>query len=177
MQIFAVRVSIVMEFIMTEQKIITITGRSGSGKTTLIERLAGEYISEGKKVSVIKSMRHDFEVDREGKDTHRYRSAGVHSALITNGRKIALMADITEEETPLTLAEKYFSDYDIIIIEGFKEGETRKVEVIGDSVETPLFETDSNIVMVVSDREFATKLPLFKRDDIKSIRECIDKIY
>lgn len=87
------------------------------------------------------------------------------------------MADITEDETPLTLAEKYFSDYDIIIIEGFKEGETRKVEVIGDSVETPLFETDSNIVMVVSDREFATKLPLFKRDDIKSIRECIDKIY
>lgn len=168
---------IVTEFIMAEQKIVTITGRSGSGKTTLIERLAKEYISEGKKVSVIKSMRHDFEVDREGKDTHRYRKAGVHSALITNGKKIALMADITDDETPLTLAAKYFGDYDIVIIEGFKEGETRKVEVIGDSTETPLFETDSNIVMVVSDREFATKLPLFKRDDIKSIRECIDRIF
>ena len=177
MQNFAVQVIIVTEFIMAEQKIITITGRSGSGKTTLIERLAGEYISEGKKVSVIKSMRHDFEVDREGKDTYRYRSAGVHSALITNGKKIALMADITDDDTPLTLAEKYFSDYDIIIIEGFKEGETRKVEVIGDSSEIPLFESDSNVVMVASDRGFATELPLFKRDDIKSIRECIDRLF
>lgn len=166
-----------MEFIMAEQKIITITGRSGSGKTTLIERLIKEYITEGLKVSVIKSMRHDFEVDREGKDTHRYRAAGVHSALITNGKKIALMADITDEETPLTLAAKYFGDYDIVIIEGFKEGETRKVEVIGDSTESPLFESDSNVVMVVSDRKFATRLPLFKRDDIKSIRECIDRIF
>lgn len=162
---------------MAEQKIITITGRSGSGKTTLIERLAREYVAEGRKVSVIKSMRHDFEVDREGKDTHRYRSAGVHSALITNGKKIALMADITDNETPLTLAEKYFRDHDIVIVEGFKEGGTRKVEVIGDSEETPLFETDSNIVMVVSDRDFSTKLPLFKRDDVKKIREYIDRIF
>jgi len=162
---------------MAEQKIITITGRSGSGKTTLIERLIKEYIIEGKKVSVIKSMRHDFDVDREGKDTYRYRSAGVHSALITNGRKIALMADITDEETPLTLTAKYFGDYDIVIIEGFKEGETRKVEVIGDSTESPLFESDSNVVMVVSDRGFKTELPLFKRDDIKSIKECIDKLF
>jgi len=168
---------IVTEFIMAEQKIITITGRSGSGKTTLIERLVKEYITEGKKVSVIKSMRHDFEVDREGKDTHRYREAGVHSALITNGKKIALMADITEKETPLTLAAKYFSDHDIIIIEGFKEGETLKVEVIGDSVETPLFETDSNIVIAVSDRDLNTSLPLFKRDDIRSIKDCIEKLF
>jgi len=168
---------IVTEFSMAEQKIITITGRSGSGKTTLIERLAKEFIAEGKKVSVIKSMRHDFEVDREGKDTHRYREAGVHSALITNGKKIALMADITEKETPLTLAAKYFSDFDIVIIEGFKEGVTRKVEVIGDSTETPLFFTDRNVVIVVSDRAYNTDLPMFKRNDIKNIKECIDSIF
>lgn len=162
---------------MAKQKIITVTGRSGSGKTTLIERLVKEYTSEGKKVSVLKSMRHDFEVDREGKDTRRYRSAGAAGALITNGRKIALMADISEEETPLTLARKYFSDYDIVIIEGFKEGNTKKIEVIGDSVETPLFRDDSQVVMVVTDRELSTALPLFKRDDISGIKECIEKIF
>lgn len=162
---------------MAEQKIITVTGRSGSGKTTLIERLVNEYISEGKKVSVVKSMRHDFDVDREGKDTHRYKNAGAQSALITNGKKIALMADITDEETPLTLAAKYFSDYDIVIIEGFKEGETRKIEVIGDSEETPLFENDSRVVMVVSDRNFSTDLPKFIRNDIRGIKNCIEKIF
>ncbi len=162
---------------MNEQKIITVTGRSGSGKTTLIERLVKEYISEGKKVAILKSMRHDFEVDREGKDTFRYRSAGAQSALITNGKKIALMADISDNDTPLSLAKRYFADSDIVIIEGFKEGDTRKIEVIGDSTEAPLFESVGNIVMVVSDRDFNTGLPFFKRDDIKGIRKCIDKIF
>lgn len=162
---------------MAKQKIITVTGRSGSGKTTLIERLVKEYTSEGKKVSVIKSMRHDFEVDREGKDTYRYRSAGAAGALITNGKKIALMADISEDETPLTLAKEYFGGYDIVIIEGFKEGNTGKIEVIGDSSEAPLFQGDSQVVMVVSDREFNTTLPLFRRDDVSGIKECIEKIF
>ena len=162
---------------MKKPKIITVTGKSGSGKTTLIERLIGEYTSEGKSVSVLKSMRHHFDIDREGKDTYRYREAGAGSALITNGKQIALMADITEEETPLALAEKYFSDSDIVIIEGFKEGRTRKIEVIGDSEEPPLFENDSLIVMVVSDREFDTRLPQFRRDDIKGIFASIEKIF
>jgi len=162
---------------MTKPKIITVTGKSGSGKTTLIERLVSEYTSEGKMVSVLKSMRHHFDIDREGKDTHRYREAGARSALITNGKQIAMMADITDRETPLTLAEKYFSDSDIVIIEGFKEGATRKVEVIGDSEEPPLFTNDSLIVMIVSDREFDTLLPQFKRDDIQGIKDSIEKIF
>lgn len=162
---------------MTEQMIITVTGRSGSGKTTLIEKLVREYTAAGRTVSVIKSMRHEFEVDREGKDTFRYRSAGAASALITNGRRIALMADIGEQDTPLSLAEKYMQDYDIVFIEGYKEGDTRKIEVIGDSKEPPIFESDSNVLMVVSDREFATTLPLYKRDDIKGIIEYIERFF
>ncbi len=162
---------------MAEQKIITVTGRSGSGKTTLIEKLVKEYSASGRTVSVIKSMRHEFEVDREGKDTWRYRSAGAASALITNGRRIALMADIGDHETPIALAEKYMSAYDIVIIEGYKEGDTPKIEVIGDSVEPPLFESDSNIIMVVSDREFKTTLPLYKRDDVKRVMECVERIF
>ena len=162
---------------MEKQKIITVTGRSGSGKTTLIERLVKEYIAEGRSVSVLKSMRHDFDIDREGKDTYRYREAGVRSCIITNGRKFAMMSDNTGDATALELALKYFPDDDIIFIEGYKEGETRKIEVIGDTNEAPLFMSDSNIVMVVTDRDTGTALPLFKRDDISGIKECIEKIF
>lgn len=159
-----------------EQQIISVTGRSGSGKTTLIEKMIVHYKSLGKKVSVIKSMRHDFDTDPEGKDTYRYRESGASASIITNGKKFALISEIDNEANPLELAKKFFSDSDIIIIEGFKEGDQKKIEVIGDSKETPLFYDDKNIRILVSDKVLDTELPVFKRDDIEVIIEAIEKL-
>ena len=157
--------------------IITVTGKSGSGKTTLIEKLIVHYTSESKKISVIKNMRHDFHTDPEGKDTFRYRQSGAFSSIITNGKKFALISEIDDESDPLALAKKYFSGSDIIIIEGFKEGNVPKIEVIGDSDEPPLFLTDKNIQMLVTDRSFTTDIPVFKRNDIELIKEAIENIF
>ena len=157
--------------------LITVTGKSGSGKTTLIEKLIVHYKSAGKKVSVIKSMRHEFHTDPEGKDTFRYRESGAFSTIITNGKKFALISEIDDGSDPLVLAEKFFSGSDIIIIEGFKEGNIQKIEVIGDSDEPPLFLSDKNIKMLVTDRIFKTDIPLFRRNDIELIIGSIDKIF
>ena len=159
------------------QKIIPITGRSGSGKTTLIEKLIVHYKNEGKKVSVIKSMRHDFDTDPRGKDTFRYRESGAFSSIITNGKKFAFISDIDNDADPLDLAEQFFSGSDIILIEGFKEGKLGKIEIIGDSTETPLFYDDKNIKFIVTDRFFDTELPVIGRDDISGIIAAIEKIF
>lgn len=159
-----------------EQKIISVTGRSGSGKTTLIEKMIVHYKSLGKKVSVIKSMRHDFDTDPRGKDTYRYRESGASASIITNGKKFALISEIENDANPMELAQKFFTDSDIIIIEGFKEGNQKKIEVIGDSMETPLFYEDMNIRILVSDKVFDTDLPVFRRDDFDGIIEVIEKL-
>ncbi|HNX22603.1 MAG TPA: molybdopterin-guanine dinucleotide biosynthesis protein B [Spirochaetota bacterium] len=158
-----------------KQQIISVTGRSGSGKTTLIEKLIVHYKSLGKKVSVIKSMRHEFDTDPEGKDTFRYRESGASASIITNGKKFALISEISNDENPIELAEKFFSDSDVIIIEGFKEGNQQKIEVIGDSKETPLFHDDKNIKILVTDKIFNTELPVFRRDDVDGVLEAIEK--
>lgn len=160
-----------------KQLIISITGRSGSGKTTLIEKLIVHYKSLGKKVSVVKSMRHEFDTDPAGKDTFRYRESGAFASIITNGKKISLISELAARETPLELAEKYFSDSDIVIIEGFKEGNIQKIEVIGNSTESPLFFDDKNIKILVTDRSFDTELPVFRRDDVEGIIEAAEKIF
>lgn len=157
--------------------IITVTGKSGSGKTTLIEKLIAYYKNSGKKISVIKSMRHEFHTDPEGKDTSRYRGSGAFSSIITNGKKFAFISEIDDGSDPLILAEKYFSSSDIIIIEGFKEGDVRKIEVIGDSDEPSLFLNDKNIKMIVTDKIISTSLPVYRRDDIQSIASAIEKIF
>ncbi len=155
------------------QQIISITGRSGSGKTTLIEKLIVHYKSQDKKVSVIKSMRHEFETDPAGKDTFRYRESGASASIITNGRKFSLISENDKDENPLELAKRFFSDSDIIIIEGFKEGNLRKIEVIGDSKETALFHEDNNIKILVTDNKINSDLPVFRRDDIEGIAGAI----
>ena len=159
-----------------KQQIISVTGRSGSGKTTLIEKMIVHYKSLGKKVSVIKSMRHDFDTDPKGKDTFRYRESGASASIITNGKKFALISEIENDANPMELAKKYFTDSDIIIIEGYKEGAQKKIEVIGDSKETPLFHEDKNIRILVSDKEFDTELTVFKRNDVEGIIEAVEKL-
>jgi len=161
---------------MSIQKIITIVGKSGSGKTTLVEKLIKHYSAEGKKVSALKSMRHDFSIDHEGKDTWRYREAGVFSAAITNGKVMAFISDIDQDYTPLDIAHKFFPDSDIIIIEGHKESRSLKIEVIGDSMEEPLFLNDDAIKMIVTDRDLSANIPLYSRNDIMGIVREIEKL-
>lgn len=157
------------------QQIISVTGRSGSGKTTLIEKLILHYKNLGKKVSVIKSMRHDFDTDPEGKDTFRYRESGASASIITNGKKFAFISENDKNDNPLDLAKRFFNDSDIIIIEGFKEGDMQKIEVIGNSVETPLFRDDKNIKILVTDKDFNTELPVYRRDDIDGVLRGIEQ--
>jgi len=159
-----------------KQQIISVTGRSGSGKTTLIEKLIVHYKNLGKKVSVIKSMRHEFDTDPSGKDTFRYRESGASASIITNGKKFAYISEIDDQADPLDLAERFFSSSDIIIIEGFKEGNIHKIEVIGESKEAPLFPNDSNIKILVTDKTIDTELPVYKRDDIDGVIGAIEKI-
>ncbi len=160
-----------------KQRIITVTGRSGSGKTTLIEKLIANYRSSGKRVSVIKSMRHEFDTDPAGKDTFRYRESGAFASIITNGKKFALISEIDNREDPLDLAKKYFRDSDIIIIEGYKEGNVQKIEVIGDSEESPLYPADSSIKILVTDKSIETDLPVYRRNDIEGIAAEIENIF
>jgi molybdopterin-guanine dinucleotide biosynthesis adapter protein len=156
--------------------LLSIIGRSGSGKTTLIEKLIKKYRTEGRGVGVLKHMKHDFEMDHKGKDTFRYREAGAAVSAISNDRKFAVTADIGGE-SPVVLASQFFRNVDIVIIEGFKEGDIAKIEVIGDSKESPLFMGGTDVVAVVTDGIVETKAPVFKRDDIDCIAGFIDKLF
>lgn len=160
---------------MKKSKIVTITGKSNSGKTTLIEKLIKYYSAKGLKVSVVKSMKHVFDIDQEGKDTYRYKEAGVFSWAITNGESYALLSKIDNSLSPLDIAEKNFPDSDIVFIEGFKEGKIPKIEVIGSEAEEALFRNDKSILAILTDISIDTELPVFSRNDIEAVANFIDK--
>ena len=82
-------------------KVIGFAGYSGAGKTALVEALVMLMKQRGLRVSVIKHAHHDFDVDREGKDSWRHRKAGAYEVLLASDRRMALMR---EYEQPAQLS-------------------------------------------------------------------------
>lgn len=111
-------------------KLVYVSGYHNSGKTTFIEKLVKELKGRGLKVGYIK---HDPKghaiTDREGSDTYRLFSILDRVALIGNGK--FTLWDRTECD-PNKLVESYFSDFDVVILEGWKELKNVKRIVVGE---------------------------------------------
>ena len=142
-------------------KVIGFAGYSGAGKTALVEALVMLMKQRGLRVSVIKHAHHDFDVDREGKDSWRHRKAGAYEVLLASDRRMALMR---EYEQPAQLGvhdmlAQLDPSVDWVLVEGFKHGELPKIEVWrqqqdrlerGKSLE-PLFPHDPRVLAVATD--------------------------
>jgi molybdopterin-guanine dinucleotide biosynthesis protein B len=162
---------------MTQKGIplVSFVGRSNTGKTTVIERLIPILGERGLTVAVIKHHPHDFEFDKPGKDTYRYKQAGAKIAILASPHKVAVVADT---ETELTLEEiiaRCVHDVDLLIVEGFKREEIPKIEVFqrNEGADIPVCTGDKNLIAVITDESIDTLLPVFSRDDIGSVAEFI----
>ena len=158
--------------------IVAIIGRSNSGKTTLAEKLINFFSDTGLRVLAIKHSHHNFEMDKKGKDSYRLKKAGAKTVAIVNDNMYAIVSDNENSLGPVDIAEKLIShNFDLIIIEGYKEAGIPMIEVVGDSKETALFTRgNKNIIAIASDNKPETSLPVFKRDDIKGIAEFIKDV-
>ncbi len=105
---------------MIHPPVIAFTGPSGSGKTTLLEKLIVRLKARGLRVGAIKRTHHKIDLDKEGKDSRRFRDAGSNPTLIIGDGFLGYM-EMTREPISVGRLAAYFSGKaDIIVIEGFK---------------------------------------------------------
>ena len=156
-------------------KVFGIAGWSGSGKTTLIERLVPRFMADGWRVSVIKHAHQKFDIDRPGKDSHRFREAGSHEVLISSPSRWALMREHHGRDEPgLFELLSHLSDCDLVLVEGFKRESIPKLEVHRVANGKPLLSPDDpHIVAIASDEPLPTALPRLALDDIDGIAAAI----
>ena len=108
---------------------VAIVGNSGAGKTTLLERLIPALKQKGLRVGVIKHDAHRFDIDHPGKDSHRLTAAGADTMMITSGEKLAMVKRHAASPPIEELLERYFSDVDLVLVEGFRGSSLPKIEV------------------------------------------------
>ncbi len=154
--------------------ILSVIGRSNTGKTTFIEKLIPMVGAKGIRVATIKHHLHDFESDREGKDSYRHKKAGARIAMIVSPRKVAFTADVERELTLPELISRFVTNVDLVIVEGFKGERTPKIEVYRYTEGiAPLCHADADVFAVMSDRPIDAPVPVFPRDDVAGAAELI----
>lgn len=154
--------------------VIGFAAYSGTGKTTLIEKLLRRLKEKGFRVAVIKHDAHDFDIDREGKDSWRFTQAGADIMLISSEKKTAVI-----EQRQRSFAENLslIHDVDLILVEGYKQEQIPRIGICRKASGKGLPHSANQYIAVVTDDESisACGIPIFSLDDIEAVTEFILK--
>ena len=150
--------------------VIAFAAWSGTGKTTLIEKLVKELKERGMRLAVIKHDGHDFEIDKEGKDSWRYTKAGSDVTIISSATKTAYME---QGRASLSRLIDMISGVDLILVEGYKNENLPKIGIARKATGKGFTAGEDSFIALVSDFETSSALPHFGLEDIKDIANFI----
>ncbi len=149
--------------------VISFVGWSGSGKTTFIEQLIPHIRRRGLRLALVKYDGHEFDMDKEGKDTWRFTQAGAECVAIGNARHAAIL-----ENRPISFWDicGKISGVDLIIAEGWNLPELWKIELFRAHEELKL-KDDPMLCAIVSDEKFDVGVPVFALNAFEAVAEFI----
>ena len=150
--------------------VISIIGWSGVGKTTFFEKLISVLKEKGIRLGVIKQDGHEFDVDKEGKDTWRFSNAGADEVAIYNGKHGAVMLN---RPTDLDDILKHMTDVDLIITEGCHEREFSQIEVHRACFDNLRCDRPEQLIALVTDEKLPNDVPQFGFSDVEKVAEFI----
>ena len=140
---------------------------SGTGKTTLLTAILPQLQKLKLRVGLIKHSHHDFEIDKEGKDSFRLRRAGASPVVLVSRYRRAII-----EELP-ALSDVNLADQialfnpkviDLILVEGFRHEMFPKIELHRAHLNNRcIYLDDPNIIALATD-QFLQDVPLPQLD-------------
>jgi len=154
--------------------IVSIIGKTKSGKTSLIEKLVQELKSRGYQVATIKHIPQGVNFDEPGKDSWRHIQAGSEATAVSSPDKIVVIKPVAQDASLDEIARLLGEDYDIILTEGFKQGNAPKIEVHRKDV-GPLLKDIKKLIGIVTDEPLETKARQFSFDDVDSLVDLLEK--
>ena len=154
--------------------IVSVVGISKSGKTTLIEKLVRELRSRGYRVATVKHAPEGMTLDRPDRDSWRHLQAGSEATVISSRDRLALIKPVTAEATLDDIARLLGEEYDIILTEGFKQGDAPKIEVHRKEAGPPLTDI-KKLIAIATDEPLDAKARQFSLDDARGLADLLEE--
>jgi len=131
--------------------LLAIVGYSNSGKTTLMVQLIAILSAKGLRIATIKHSHHQPEMDAPGKDSWRHKQAGSVASMLVGPERMLMVADIKAPVSPQDLAAAFFSDADLVLVEGYASMPCPKIEVVRAARRSDLRCDISDLLAVATD--------------------------
>ena len=155
--------------------VFIFVGHSGSGKTTLVEKLLPELKNRGLCLATIKHAHHKVALDKEGKDSWRYKQAGASLSMLVTADELQLVADAVDRREPAQLAKRFLGEADLVLAEGFSLASGEKIEILRRACgKAPRCTLEDGLIAIVTDMdEIYPQLPHFGLDDVAGLADFL----
>ncbi len=150
--------------------VISLVAYSGSGKTSFLEKLIPELKKRGLRVAVVKHDAHDFDIDRDGKDSARISKAGADVTAIVSASRAAIMENRSVDFAEIVSRIK---DVDLIITEGGKHENWPKIMLYRAAAGKEYAARPEDCVAVVSDVEIKNAAASFGLEDAAGLADFL----
>lgn len=147
--------------------VISFIGRHNSGKTTILSGVIKYLADAGYKVAVIKHAHRHLNIDVH-KDSEMFLQAGAEY-ICASSPKLVLTYQHREDEADIySLLKEVPEDFDLVIVEGYKNEALPKIEVLRGAIDPePMFLPQT--LAVVSDFPLQAEVSVFSSQAVEDI--------
>lgn len=140
-----------------------------------MEVLIKELKLRGLSIATIKHDVHDFDIDKEGKDTYKHRKAGSEKVIISSKKRMAIIEEVKEEYKLIDLISLCL-DKDVILVEGYKNSNLRKIEVFDFNKSSKIISEKEDLIAIAANEIFDYKdIEVVEKTDFKRLCDLIEK--
>ena len=151
-------------------KIIGIVGWKNTGKTFFVSKIIKKLKSKNYRIASIKHAHHTFDIDHPNTDSYIHRISGSSQVIISSSKRWAQINEIeNQNEKKLDELISEISETDIVIVEGYKNENHPKIEIINDKKNKFLFQNIKNVRAIISNFNFDIDIKQFKQNEIDEI--------
>ena len=160
-----------------KNRAISIVGEcSNVGKTTLIKHLLEIFSKEGLKVGVVKHHHKEFDFDREGKDSFIFSKSGASCVKMVSPNRVITIENLNYEKSLYDVL-KTMTDYDFVLVEGYKWENLDRIEVYRTGYSTKIISDKEKLIAIVSDLKHDLDVDQFNPDEYEKIANKIKNYF
>ena len=160
-----------------KNRAISIVGEcSNVGKTTLIKHLLEIFSKERLKVGVVKHHHKEFDFDREGKDSFIFSKSGASCVKMVSPNRVITIENLNYEKSLYDVLET-MTDYDFVLVEGYKWEDLDRIEVYRTGYSTKIISDKDKLIAIVSDLKHDLDADQFNPDEYDRIANKIKKYF